>query len=91
MLQGKGNGAFITECIEKINSNLVIPNVTAGRPGLWSEKITLHLKVPFTKCKTFADRSSIVYGPKTLPDDIRAAADIGTFRRKFKTWMFHRF
>ncbi len=57
-------------------------------------KRKLHLKVPFTKCKTFVDRSFSVYGPKmwnNLPDDIRVAADIGTFKRKLKTWLFKRF
>ncbi len=75
-------------------SNLVNLKVTARRPGLRSGKRKLHLKVPFTKCKTFADISFSVYGPKmwkNLPDDIRAAVDIGTFKRKLKTWMFTRF
>ncbi len=75
-------------------SNLANLKVTAGRPGLRSGKRKLHLKIPFTKCQTFVDRSFSVYGPKmwnNLPDDIRAAVDIGTCKRKLKTWMFTRF
>ncbi len=59
MLQGNGNKAFRNCMRRKIKSNLVNPNVMARRPGLLSEKRTLHLKVPFTKFKHLATDHSV--------------------------------
>jgi hypothetical protein len=48
-------------------------------------------EVPFTKLKTFADRSFGVQGPKhwnELPDGLKAAVNLETFKRDLKTHLF---
>jgi hypothetical protein len=52
---------------------------------------TLQLVVPFTKRKTFADRSISVYGPKlwnSLPTEVKLAGSIENFKSKLKTYLF---
>jgi hypothetical protein len=51
------------------------------------------LLVPLTKCKTFADRSFSVYGPKvwnTLPATLRCIDSLVQFKKQLKTVLFSR-
>ena len=48
-------------------------------------------KIPFTKAKTFADRSFGVAGPRIwngLPIDVREAGTVDSFKTKLKTFLF---
>ena len=57
------------------------------KPGLRSQNTTGVLHVPFTRRKTFADRSFSVFGPKTwnsLPNTLRTNMDYGKFRSGLK-------
>ena len=59
-----------------------------GRPGLRSALVTNLLVVPFVRCKTFAECSFSIQGPKMwniLPEDLRHETDTDIFKRKLKT------
>ena len=61
------------------------------RRGMRSETNKFLLDVPFTKRKTFADRSFSVLGPKywnDLPEFLRCNADHGTFKSQLKTHLY---
>ena len=61
------------------------------KPGLRSQNTTGVLHVPFTRRKTFADRSFSVFGPKTwnsLPNTLRTNMDYGKFRSGLKAHLF---
>ena len=63
-----------------------------GRPGLRSASDTNLLIVPFARCKTFAECSYSIQGPKlwnSLPDNLRSERDTDIFKRKLKTHLFH--
>ena len=65
-----------------------------GRPGLRSASDTNLLVVPFTRCKTFAECSFSIQGPKlwnSLPDDLRSKRDTDIFKRKLKTHLFTKY
>ena len=58
-----------------------------GRPGLRSASDTNLLVVSFARCKTFAECSFSIQGPKlwnSLPDDLRSERDTDIFKRKLK-------
>jgi hypothetical protein len=62
-----------------------------SRGGLRSEHDDKLLQIPFTRRKTFADRSFSVYGPRiwnSLPYDLRAAVNIELFKKHLKTYLF---
>ena len=67
---------------------------TPIRSGLWSSSSQdsyLHLSVPRTKCKTFADRSFSVGAPtlwNSLPRHIKEATLVLTFKNMVKTHLF---
>ena len=63
-----------------------------GRPGLRSALDTNLLVVLFARCKTFAECSFSIQGPKlwnSLPDDLRSKRDTDIFKRKLKTHLFY--
>ena len=52
------------------------------------------LAVPFTKCKTFADRAFSVAGPKVwnnLPVELKSQTDFGAFKKQLKTHLYRKF
>ena len=52
------------------------------------------LIVPFTRCKTFADRSLSVEGPRlwnSLPHEMRSLQDTDQFKARLKTLLFKKF
>ena len=54
---------------------------------------SLLLEVPFTRHKSFADRSFAVTGPlcwNKLPSDIRSSETLDMFKNKLKTFLFQR-
>ena len=56
-----------------------------GRPGLRSALDTNLLVVPFVRCKTFAECSFSIQGPKmwnSLPEDLSSEIDTDIFKRK---------
>ena len=58
-----------------------------GRPGFRSASDTNLLVVPFARCKTFAEHSFSIQGPKlwnSVPDDLRSERDTDIFKRKLK-------
>ena len=62
-----------------------------SRPGLRSALDTNLLVVPFVRCKTFAEHSFSVQGPKmwnSLPEVLRSKTDTDVFQRKLKTHLF---
>ena len=63
-----------------------------GRDGLRSSNDpAITLKVQRTKCKTFADRSFSIAGPKlwnNLPYNIRSADNLDSFKSKLKMHLF---
>ena len=63
-----------------------------GRDGLRSSNDpAIPLKVKRTKCKTFADRSFSVAGPRlwnSLPHNIRSIDNLDSFKSKLKTHLF---
>ena len=63
-----------------------------GRDGLRSSNDpAITLKVQRTKCKTFANRSFSVAGPRlwnNLPYNIRSADNLDSFKSKLKTHLF---
>ena len=64
----------------------------SGRPGLRSALDTNLLVVPFARCKTFAEFSLSIQGPKlwnSLPEDLRNERDTNIFKRKLKTHLFY--
>ena len=64
------------------------------RSGLRSNDDNTLLTVPFTKRKTYGDRSFSVIGPKwwnDLPCDLRSTADLNLFKKKLKTHLFQLF
>ena len=65
-----------------------------GRDGLRSDNAPgIALTVPRTKCKTFADRSFSVAGPRlwnSLPHHIRAIDNHNSFKAKLKTHLFNK-
>ena len=61
------------------------------KPGLRSQNTTGVLHVPFTRRKTFAERSFSVFGPKTwnsLPNTLQTNMDYGKFRSGLKAHLF---
>ena len=63
-----------------------------GRPGLRSASDTNLLIVPFARCKTYAECSFSIHGPKlwnSLPDDCGSAPDTDIFKRKLNGHLFH--
>ena len=50
-------------------------------------------RIPFTKSKTFADRSFSVAGPRIwngLPVDLWHSGTVDSFKAKLKTYLFHK-
>ena len=50
-------------------------------------------RIPFTKSKTFADRSFGVVGPRIwngLPVDLQQSGTVDSFKAKLKTFLFHK-
>ena len=63
------------------------------RTGLRSECDDRLLSIPFTRRKTFADRSFSVYGPRlwnSLPYFMRSIDHIDNFRKQLKTYFFRK-
>ena len=63
-----------------------------SRPGLRSTLDTNLLVVPFVRCKTFAEHSFSVQGPKmwnTLLEVLRSEIDTDVYKRKLKTHLFY--
>ena len=71
--------------------NLLSVNPTSNRSTHSNSKFK-QLIVPFTKRKTFADRSFSVVGPKywnELPNELCMLMNLESFRRNLKTYLFH--
>ena len=71
--------------------NLLTVNPTSNRPTRSNSKYK-QLVVPFTKRKTFADRSFSVVGPKfwnELPNELCMSMNLESFKRNLKTYLFH--
>ena len=67
-------------------TELLKPKVVK-RSGIRSNDNGIILEIPFTRRKTFADRSFSVYGPilwNSLPFDVRNCNSLPTFRKKLK-------
>ena len=50
-------------------------------------------RIPFAKCKTFADRSFSVAGPKiwnSLPVDLSLSETVDSFKTKLTTYLLHK-
>ena len=63
-----------------------------SRPGLRLALDTNLLVVPFVRCKTFAEHSFSIQGPKmwnSLPAVLRGKTDTDVFQRKLKTHLFY--
>ena len=63
-----------------------------SRPGLRLALDTNLLVVPFVRCKTFAEHSFSIQGPKmwnSLPEVLRGEADTDVFKSKLKTHLFY--
>ena len=72
-------------------SELLELKSTTLRPGLWSTYDRTLLCIPFTKRKTFADRSFSLAGPKLwncLPKTIRESPNTDSFKKHLKAHMF---
>ena len=72
--------------------NLIIQR-KERRQGMRSESRSTILEVPFTKRKTFAERSFSVAGPKlwnNLPCKLRTERKIEVLKRNLKTYLFKR-
>ena len=70
--------------------NLLTVNPTSNRPTHSNSKYK-QLVVPFTKRKTFADRSFSVVSPKywnELPNELRMSMNLESFKRNLKTYLF---
>ena len=70
--------------------NLLTVNPTSNRSTRSNSKFK-QLIVPFTKKKTFADRSFSVVGPKywnELPNELCMQTNLESFRRNLKTYLF---
>ena len=82
---------LIFKCFNKTAPNYLSNLIDAkkqSRPGLRSNSNSKILNVPFTKQKTFADRSFSVYWPRlwnSLPDNIRTCDNLNSFRKLIKT------
>ena len=71
-------------------SNMLVKKETSNW-DLQSNSDDLRLIIPITKCKTFADRSFSVYGPRlwnSLPYDIRASNNLDSFKKNLNTYLF---
>ena len=85
---------LVFRCINGIAPSYLCKLLTppvATRYRLRSQTDSNTLVVPFTKCKTFADRAFSVAGPKTwndLPEKIRSQKDLVTFKKALKTHFF---
>ena len=63
------------------------------RTGLRSECDDRLLSIPFTRRKTFADRSFSVYGPhllNSLPYFMRSIDHIDNFKKQLQTYFFRK-
>ena len=87
---------LIFKCLNHTAPNYLIdlikPKLTK-RPGLRSNDNGIFLITPYTKRKTFAERSFSVYGPKlwnSLPIKVRSSSNITNFRKCLKTYLFIR-
>ena len=72
-------------------SELLVLKSTTSRLGLRSTSDRTLLCVPFTKRKTFADRSFRMAGPRLwngLPKTIRESPNPNCFKKHLKTYMF---
>ena len=72
--------------------NLLTVNPTSNRSTHSNSKFK-QLIVPFTKRKTFADRSFSVIGPKywnELPNELCMLMNLESFRRNLKTYLFRK-
>jgi hypothetical protein len=52
------------------------------------------LNIPFNRRKTFADRSTGTFGPKTwnvLPYELKSQSDFVKFKRQCKTYLFNKY
>ena len=73
--------------------NMFTINPISNR-GLRSSLRTNRLIVPFTRHRTFADRSLSVEGPRlwnNLPDDMRSLQDTDQFKNRLKTLLFNKY
>ena len=64
-----------------------------GREGLRSAAQYKRLLEPFVKCKTFAERSFSIRGPKlwnTLPNYIKKASNMDIFKKKLKKYLYRK-
>ena len=64
-----------------------------GREGLRSAALYKRLLVPFVKCKTFAERSYSIRGPKlwnAMPNYIKQASNTDIFKKKLKTYLYRK-
>ena len=70
--------------------NLLTVNPTSNRSTHLNSKFK-QLIVPFTKRKTFADRSFSAVGPKywnELPNELHMLTNLESFKRNLKTYLF---
>ena len=70
--------------------NLLTVNPTSNRPTRSNSKYK-QLVIPFTKRKTFADRSFSVVGPKfwnELPNELHMSMNWESFKRNLKIYLF---
>ena len=73
---------YLQQLIRKKTTNRTLRS--GSKPGIILDE-------PFTKCKTFADRSFSVAGPKLwnkLPADIQLSQSETVFKKKLKTHLF---
>ena len=73
--------------------NLIIRR-RVNRPGMRFSKAENLLEIPFTRAKTFADRSFFVAGPRLwndLPDYLRTTNDYNEFKKLLKCFLFSQF
>ncbi len=69
----------------------LIKPASVSRPGLRSQDRDCIMKVPFTKYRRFADRAFSVQGPKlwnSLPNYLRLAENLDSFKSQLKTFLF---
>ena len=71
-------------------SKLIVKRESSNR-NLKIDNDDKRLQIPFTRCKTYADRSFSVYGPKIwndLPYEIRASVNLESFKKALKAYYF---
>ena len=76
--------------LEYLQNLLVVHK--SGRPGLRSALDMNLLVVPFVRCKTSAEHSFSIQGPKmwnSILEDLRSKTDTDMFKRKLKTHLFY--